>query len=349
MEQQNKDVSIKEIILLAKDWFTYLISNFKIILICGVLGATIGLVCAFCSKPVYVATLTFALDDEKSSSSLSSALAGQFGLDLGGGSGGGMFAGGNLMELFKSRKMVEKTLLTAANKKNSLADEYIKNSEMSENWQDKPALKNLKFTENPKNPILSRVHDSILGVISSGIITKNLAILQKEKKISIITVEFKDENENFAKKFAETLAKEVSEFYIETKSEKANKNLAILVKQTDSIRGALNGAITGVAVANDNTFGLNPALNVRRVPSARRTVDVQANTAILTELIKQTEIAKVTLRKETPLIQIIDAPILPLPNEKLGKPKGVLFGGFLGGILVLMYLIAKKILKDLIN
>jgi hypothetical protein len=38
---------------------------------------------------------------------------------------------------------------------------------------------------------------------------------------------------------------------------------------------------------------LNPALNVRRAPSARKQVDVQANTAILTELVKQSELAKV--------------------------------------------------------
>jgi hypothetical protein len=45
-------------------------------------------------------------------------------------------------------------------------------------------------------------------------------------------------------------------------------------------------------------------------------VDVQANTAILTEeLVKQTELAKVTLRKETPLIQIMNGPILPLTKN----------------------------------
>jgi len=48
----------------------------------------------------------------------------------------------------------------------------------------------------------------------------------------------------------------------------------ILQRQTDSIRRELNGLITGVAVANHNTFNLNPALNVRRAPSARRQVDV---------------------------------------------------------------------------
>jgi uncharacterized protein involved in exopolysaccharide biosynthesis len=55
---------------------------------------------------------------------------------------------------------------------------------------------------------------------------------------------------------------------------------------------------------------------------------VQANTAILTELVKQSELAKVTLRKETPLIQIIDRPILPLAKERFGKAKGIVLGGF---------------------
>ncbi len=120
--------------------------------------------------------------------------------------------------------------------------------------------------------------------------------------------------------------------------------MAILQKHTDSIRAELNGAITGVAIANDNTFMLNPALNVNRAPSAKRQVDVQANTAILTELVKQTELAKVTLRKETPLIQVIDQPILPLPKEKFGKVKGILIGGILASFLVILFMVFKRIL-----
>jgi hypothetical protein len=126
-------------------------------------------------------------------------------------------------------------------------------------------------------------------------------------------------------------------------------NMAILQHQTDSIRAELNGAITGVAVANDNTFMLNPALNVNRAPSAKRQVDVQANTAILTELVKQTELAKVTLRKETPLIQVIDLPILPLPKEQLGKAKGVLMGGILAGFLIMLGLIGRRLIKTIVE
>ncbi|NDP22409.1 MAG: lipopolysaccharide biosynthesis protein, partial [Paludibacter sp.] len=145
----------------------------------------------------------------------------------------------------------------------------------------------------------------------------------------------------------EALVKKVSDFYIETKSKKSRENMDVLERQTDSIRRELNGAITGVAVANDNTFNLNPALNVRRAPSARRQVDVQANTAILTELVKQTELAKVTLRKEMPLIQVIDAPILPLKKEKFGKAKGILMGGILAGFLMILVMVVRRILKEL--
>jgi uncharacterized protein involved in exopolysaccharide biosynthesis len=102
-----------------------------------------------------------------------------------------------------------------------------------------------------------------------------------------------------------------------------------------------------VAVANDNTFGLNPAMNVRRAPSARLQVDVQANTAILTELVKQSELAKVALRKETPLIQVIDQPILPLEKEFLGKAMGIVIGGILAGFLTVLVLIMRRIVKQI--
>ena len=224
---------------------------------------------------------------------------------------------------------------------------YIQNQEWRKNWNEKPKLASIQFLPDTKRKYFTRVHDSILGVMYQDLSKTGLTVGQKDKKIAIITIDVNSTNELFSKYFTEALVKEVSDFYVTTKSKKARMNMDILERQTDSIRRELNGAITGVAVANDNTFMLNPALNVRRAPSARRQVDVQANTAILTELVKQTELAKVTLRKETPLIQVIDQPILPLKKEKFGKAKGIVMGGFLAGFLTIMGLIVKRILKQL--
>ena len=78
-------------------------------------------------------------------------------------------------------------------------------------------------------------------------------------------------------------------------------------------------------------------------------MDVQANTAILTELVKQTELAKVTLRKETPLIQVIDRPIIPYQKERFGKAKGILLGGILAGFLILFGLIGRRLLNNIVE
>jgi hypothetical protein len=350
-EIPNDEISLKELLEKAKDWFSYLLSQWKIILLAGIVGAGLGLAYSYNKKPIYTATLSFALEDEKSGGGLGGALglASQFGLDLGGG-GGSIFTGSNLTELFKSRSMVEQTLLSpvsSIDKSISLAEMYIQNKGWRDKWDDNPKFKNIQFLPNVKRKYLSRVHDSILGVIYEDLSKNGLSVGQKDKKVAIISIEASSTNELFAKYFTEALVKQVSDFYVTSKSKKARMNMDILERQTDSIRRELNGAITGVAVANDNTFMLNPALNVRRAPSARRQVDVQANTAILTELVKQSELAKVTLRKETPLIQVIDHPILPLKKEKVGKAKGLVLGWFLAAFLVVLLLIFRRILSQL--
>ena len=350
-QHTNDEISLKELIEKGKEWFNYLLSQWKIIVLAGVIGAALGLAYSFSKKPIYTATLSFALEDEKSGG-LGGALglASSFGIDLGGG-GGSIFTGSNLTELFKSRAMVEQTLLSPVvvdGKTISLAEMYIQNQEWRKKWNEKPKLASIQFLPDTKRKYFTRVHDSILGVMYQDLSKTGLSVGQKDKKISIITIDVNSTNELFSKYFTEALVKEVSDFYVATKSKKARMNMDILERQTDSIRRELNGAITGVAVANDNTFGLNPAMNVRRAPSARRQVDVQANTAILTELVKQTELAKVTLRKETPLIQVIDQPILPLKKEKFGKAKGIVMGGFLAGFLIVFWLIVRRIIKQLV-
>ncbi|MNT63259.1 Chain length determinant protein [compost metagenome] len=108
----NDEISLKELLEKAKEWYVYLLSQWKIILVAGIVGAALGLTYSFIKKPIYTATLSFALEDEKAGG-LGGALglASTLGFDLGGG-GGSIFSGSNLTELFKSRAMVEQTLLT---------------------------------------------------------------------------------------------------------------------------------------------------------------------------------------------------------------------------------------------
>jgi len=349
------EISLKELILKIKDWYRFLLTKWIIIVAAGIIGGAIGVGYAFLSKPEYTASLSFALEDEKAGGGgLGGAigLASSLGIDLGT-SAGGAFSGANLIELLKSRNIVEKALLNpiAVNgKTQSLAQYFIYFNELNKNWDEKPLLKGIEFVPDADRSKFTLQQDSILGNIYASIAGANglLSVAQKDKKISIINIEVKSTNELFSKAFTESIAQEVSSYYIEIKSKKARQNMEILQRQTDSIRAELNGAITGVAAAADNTFGLNPAMMVRKTPGTRRQVDVQANTAILTQLVTNLEMAKVSLRKETPLIQVIDRPILPLKKEKVGKLKSLLLGSFLAGFLTVLVLIFKKLFAGIL-
>lgn len=262
----------------------------------------------------------------------------------------GVFSASNLSKLFKSRSIIEQTLLSPVvvnDETISLTELNMRKNEWRKALAAKPELAKLEFLPNARREQFTRVQDSIMGKMYENLLKGSLSVAQKDKKISIINIDVASENELFSKYFCEALAMQVSDFYVTTKSKKARDNMAILQRQLDSVRGQLNGSITRVAVANDSTFNLNLALNVRRPPAARSQVDVQANTAILTELVKQSELAKVTLRKETSLIQVIDRPILPLPKERFGKGKGLIIVGIISGVLISLVLVVIRLLKKL--
>jgi uncharacterized protein involved in exopolysaccharide biosynthesis len=349
---ENDEISLKELIQKIQEWVAYLKTQWKIIFVLAAIGAVIGFTYASFTKPSYQATTTFVLEEDKGGGGLSGAmgLASSFGFDLGGG-GGGLFTSSNIIELMKSRLVVEKTLLNpvqVAGKEISLANYYIQINELKEGWAKKPVLANIDFPIHADRTKFSVEQDSILQTISAGLTKNNLTIAQKDKKVSIISLTVKTEDELFSKLFCEQLLKETSDFYIETKSKKARLNVDILQHQADSIRAELNSAITGVAAATDNVYNLNPAFNVKSTPSKRKQVDVQANTAILTQLVAQLEMSKVSLRKETPLVQLIDRPILPLQKEKLGRIKSFVLGGFLAGFLTVLYLVFGRLYKNLV-
>jgi hypothetical protein len=347
----NDEISLNELILRLKEWLIFLKSKWKKILFAGIIGGLIGLTIAWFEKPTYKATLTFAMEEDKGGGGggLSGALglASSFGIDLGGAGGGGAFAAGNLTELMKSRLIVEKVLLSPIlinGKKLTLAEYYIQINELREAWEKNPALKNLQFLVGDDRSKYTLQQDSILKEIHKDLIDKgNLSIMQKDKKVTILSIEVTSENELFSKIFCESIAKETSDFYIETKSKKARINVNVLQKQVDSVRSELNGAITGVATETDNVYNLNPAYNIKGTPTKKKQIDVQANTAILSNLVVQLELAKINLRKETPLIQLIDKPILPLEKHKIGKIKFILISSALFFFLISIYFLFVKI------
>jgi uncharacterized protein involved in exopolysaccharide biosynthesis len=338
------EVSILEIIQKIKDIFNFLLKKWVIICIISIIGAAAGFIYVSISKPKYASTLSFVVDGKSSTSGLA-GIANMIG--LGGGINNQVFTPENIVELMKSRTLIQKALMMpqVSNPKKSLADLYVEFHDLNKKETGDTSFQKIYFKPYLKANELSLNQNKMIERIYNQLILKELEIEIKNPKNSIIYIDINTINEEFSRYFPENLINVTSEYYIESKTRKAKINYETIKQQTDSVRQELNNAISGVAVANDNTFLLNPAYNVKRVPTAHKEVNVQANTAILTELVKNLELSRMNLLNETPVIEIIDTPVSPLKKQKIGKIKGILIGGIIGSFLIIISLIGKGIIN----
>ena len=345
---QNDEILLKELIFKVHEWGKYLFSKWFFILLAAILGGTLGLIYSMITEPIYTAEITFVLEEGEGAMGGGLAqyagLASMAGVDLGGG-GGGIFQGDNIIELYKSRRMIQETLLakdTFPDKEQLLIDRYIDFNNLREDWNETSNLKNISF-ENPKN--FSRTQDSIISIFVERINQETLKVTKPDNKLSIISVKVRSEDEFFAKSFADNIVSNVNNFYVKTKTKKSTENLSILQNQADSVRQVLNLSLDGVAEALDASFNVSPAYQTLRVGSQRKQIDVQANSAIYQEIVKNLEMAKISFRNAKPLIQVIDVPVFPLKKEKFGKLKGIVLGGVLFGILAILFFVFRRVIS----
>ncbi len=338
------EISLKEMILTLQKWVRYLCTKWIIILIGTMIGGGLGLVYSLHKKPIYTAILTFASEENNSGGALAyyNGLASQLGIDLGGTSS--IFSGDNIVELMKSRLMICNALLSGIKvqgREQSLADYYTDFNHLS-NVIIKPgkASGNIIFRVNSNSDSLSYIQDSLMDALYHRIVSENLKIEKVDVKLNIIKVSCRSSNELFSKYFTEALVKNVSDFYVRTKTKKSTANVEILQFRVDSVRKAYNEALYGTAVSTDQN--LNPARAVVSVPRIRSQTETQILGAEYAELVKNLEIAKITLLQETPLIQVIDKPTLPLEKTQISKLKGALLGIIPFCFIVILLLILKE-------
>jgi hypothetical protein len=338
--------TIQEFFAKAGASFKYIASKWLLVLLFAVLGALTGLSLSLFKKPIYTATSTFVLEeDSKLGGGLGqyAGLASLAGVDLN--SGSGLFEGDNILELYKSRAMIEQTLLSKINingKQELLIDRYIDFHDLRKKWQDEDNAGSINFNGDPGK--FNRFQDSIITDLTQKFNEKYLTVNKLDKKLSIIVVNFSSTDEMFAKEFNNKLVETVNKFYVQTKTKKSLENVLVLQHQADSVKAVLNSSIGGVASAMDAAPNANPQLLSLRVPSQRKQIDVQASSAVYGEIVKNLEIAKISLRQDIPLIQMIDMPVVPLENDHIKVLKGLIAGFLLGAFVITSWLFIKRML-----
>jgi hypothetical protein len=262
-----------------------------------------------------------------------------------GGSSGGAFSGDNLLELMKSRLLVEKTLLTAVDsngKQKLLINQYI---DFNKPKKPKPRKPNdplpVVYSVDKLNPDqFTLAQDSFLGKVCGELAKKHLTVSKVDKKLSIVSVSFTGNDEWFAKHFTQVLTQNVTEFYVETKTRQMRKNVLMMEHKVDSVKQALGRAMYGVASEIDGNQFL--VRGVAKVPQAKKQLEIQVLSTMYGELLKNLELSRTLMAKEQPLIQLIDQPRLPLEKKKSSKLLTTIGGALLLSFLGIVTLLLKR-------
>lgn len=350
--QNSEEISFSEILKQIQKWITFLLSQkFKIIIV-GIIGSIIGFFYANYQPINYFAKLTFVVEEGKAGSANLgglASLAGQFGVDVSGTGNSGVLSSDNILLYFKSESLIREVLLSPYDnlKAYSIADKYAEVYQLNEKWKLNENLGNIIFPIQDGNKKYTRLQDSLLNTIFKNIIDKQFEVNKTDKKSSFIEVSTKMKDEYLSKLFCEKIVEIAVKRYINLKTTRQKNSVDKLQYRADSIALLLNQkTYSGVSLQNNaNIMDINPLYKTETAVQVEKTLrDKTVLATIFASVTQNLEMAKFALSQETPVIQIIDLPIMPLTIEKISKLKSIVIFSFVALMIFSVITIIRKLI-----
>lgn len=286
-------------------------------LIAGVYGKIAG-------QQKYTAEFIIAAEQEKSSGWEN--LLAQFGMDVGGSNPGGVFVGESLVKLFSVRSSIEEALLIpykqSGKKEILLADMFYNDLSGS----TRRSLNNVLFHKDMKQN--NSATDSALWFLYEHINKNVLSATKPDKKQTFINVSCKHSNDTLALKFSEAMIEVVTDKYIRSITRNVRRSLLVLRKEADSIRLVMNRNIA--RNANNMDYNINPLQQSSKIEQNKSLIDMQISISLYGEIVKNLKLAELALKKQTPLIEVVDVPHFPLKKIGFSLWQFIIIGALAG-------------------
>ncbi len=328
-EQINK-LSFKDWGIIFLDIMFHIFRKWHLCLLAIVLSAAIGFWLKPADKTTYTATISFVLSTETKSSGLS-GIASQFGLEVGTGGSENIFSGDNIIELFKSRKMVSNALMHEIDGSDTNLLTYITNRLYpAESKSLLPFPGSIEKFSFKQKAIFIKI---------SKLVAASFSVFKKDKKLIFYLISATSTDSGIAYHIAKNMLDQTSQYFIETKTRVATSGLELLSKEADSLSTLLGFTFRASASLADRSFNINPSISTQRSGAQLNQAKAAALGAAYTEVMRNLEIAKINVQKETPLFQVIDEPALPLlPQVSSGK--GTIYWAAILGLIIMIGLLS---------
>jgi len=352
MDKQNyllKDTNydLRDFILMVKNYFYYYLRKSWFILLCTLIFTTAAAYYVKSYKSFYTAKAVFMTNSD-SGSPLGGImqLAGRFG-----------FSTGNreidcekIVELLGTRNLVLNAMMTEKEvngKKDLLINLYEEmmagesdNNDTLHHLQKK-SIDSLTYKDNI---IATRVYNHV--------IKKQLR--SSSSKNGLVSVTFSCPDQFFATAFVNTLMDNTVDFYVRKKVEQQQFAFNYIKKQVDSLKTRLNNKEYQLSKWYDNRYRDLKAGSMGATEYIDK-VDLDREVEILSiayaEGLKNMELARMNLIGNTPVIQILDRPLIPLEEQKPFLKTflmyGILFGLFFSVVLLTFYKLIVDALKSI--
>ena len=310
-----------------------LIQSRKLILYSSLIFSLIGLLVAFLSPIKYSSNTVFIPQNQEVSSSSLSGVASLVGINLGGGSYGteiplSMYP--QILESVKFKRLLLDKVIDEKNDftlKNFIIDYYsIKKDD----------------EEGSSELVMTKLEEECFEILSDEILS--VSVNQKDGFVSIdAKLSVADYSARVAKFSREILQKII----IENRIESARQNLIFSESQLIEKKQEFDEIYSKLAFFSDsnlntvNSFVLNEKNKLES--------EFEIISAVVEEISKQVEQAKLQLNKDTPVFSTIKEAIIPTKRSSPKRTQIVLVFGFVGFIFSCSFILINEPLKEIFS
>jgi len=349
---QDDEITLKELILKIIEFWKEIKKNILWIGLAGMISGGLFYLRASLQETKYTGTLSFMISEEAENKqvALSSDLLGLGTID---------YNLDKISALVKSSRIIHQSLLQKVSvdgKVDHLGNHIIDLYEIQEKWNKEPInelnkgvmLLDFRFVEDDENELskrnlraLTHIQDIVIGNSLKSI--KGFLSVSYDQSTEVFLLKTFTHNAELGTAMLSAVYEELVEFYVEKTVGRPQRALEESNLMVDSLGHLLSTAEWALVSAQDRTQGLigrSAQLNITDLTRRVADVDRRYQSALNTK-----ESLEAIVNRQTPDFLMIDRTYIPLASQS-SKIKQLLIGGFLFCFLGVLYVIARKIIRD---
>lgn len=328
------ELTLEEVILRGGTYIKALRKHYWYILAAVIIFSAASFLYYSSKPPLYKARLSFMLNEDEGSQLTSmNAILGQLGFPI----VNQRINISKVLELSLSRKIVQNAIFKEIETESGvdlLANHIINKYDLVDSWsKNDNDMSGFMFSHgivDSFSTIENKALKDLAVMIAGTPANRKSALIETDygQNTTIMSYVTHSIDENISYHLTNNIFQATSDFYVEKSIEKQKSTYSVLSAKRDSLRKEYNKIEFQYAQLSEKSMGLfSKSVEIKRDRLRGEMLQLSSGLAKLEENIALVEFG---IENNTPILQVIDAPILPLEEVSTGTFRSLLIGGVFG-------------------